>query len=382
MGTEAEKRLGPRATQIYESLLRDIRLGKYRAGQRLPTEKELCKKYDVSRPTLRKAIDHLVAEGHAEKVASTGVYVSGGGAEDRVSTVSFMYVRPGEMLFRLQRMALQRGFLLNVFCQDKTSWAPEAERAFLEAVKSRRHAALLAHCSPLEPRHGDLLALIATRGTRVIHVEHYSMELPEQEYILPDYRRAGHMAAMSLLLSDHWPIRVLGLDKTAPRSRMILEGTVRAISEHREPVEMEDVYMRCPPPGGDFRSRLQDFLRSIPENAGLVCMGPRYGRLVTTEAESLDFNPPSGIRPIGICGPIDPLEDVSFDCLDFNRRTLLEKALNAAVEDRHNPLRTLVEPRWVRAGEYNAQDHEQVETELTDRDPDSHDISFVADAKT
>ncbi|MBS3763642.1 MAG: hypothetical protein KGZ25_10115, partial [Planctomycetes bacterium] len=83
-----------------------------------------------------------------------------------------------------------------------------------------------------------------------------------------------------------------------------------------------------------------------------------------------------------ICGPIDPLEDVSFDCLDFNRRTLLEKALSAGVEDQHEALRSLVEPQWVRADMLNAQDRSEADNMSSGEESSSHGGSFVADTKT
>lgn len=61
--------------QLYDILLDDIKSGKYKAGELLPTENELIAKYDVSRITVRKAMDLLLNEGLIGKRRGYGTYV-------------------------------------------------------------------------------------------------------------------------------------------------------------------------------------------------------------------------------------------------------------------------------------------------------------------
>ena len=49
----------PLYERIYLEILNDIRSGKYETGVRLPSEKELCGIYNVSRITGKKAMDML-----------------------------------------------------------------------------------------------------------------------------------------------------------------------------------------------------------------------------------------------------------------------------------------------------------------------------------
>ena len=48
---------------IYEALRAQISAGRYAPGDTLPSENELCGRYAVTRPTVRKALDMLVADG-------------------------------------------------------------------------------------------------------------------------------------------------------------------------------------------------------------------------------------------------------------------------------------------------------------------------------
>ncbi len=52
-----------------------INTGELKKGQLIPSERELCKIYNMSRITVRMAIDELVRQGKLEKVQGKGTYV-------------------------------------------------------------------------------------------------------------------------------------------------------------------------------------------------------------------------------------------------------------------------------------------------------------------
>lgn len=67
----------PLYERIYLEILEDIRSGKYKAGERLPSEKELCEIYHVSRITGKKAMDMLAEEDIIIRMPGRGSFVSG-----------------------------------------------------------------------------------------------------------------------------------------------------------------------------------------------------------------------------------------------------------------------------------------------------------------
>lgn len=70
----AEKRIA-QYKQIENDLLQKINLGYYKKDDLIPTELELSNTYHVSRVTVRKATDNLVAKGLLTRVAGVGTFV-------------------------------------------------------------------------------------------------------------------------------------------------------------------------------------------------------------------------------------------------------------------------------------------------------------------
>jgi GntR family transcriptional regulator len=62
--------------QVEENLRRDIANRIYRPDQPIPTEIALQKKYDVSRETVRRAVNNLVLAGLVEKRKGVGTFVT------------------------------------------------------------------------------------------------------------------------------------------------------------------------------------------------------------------------------------------------------------------------------------------------------------------
>ena len=81
----------PQYKLVYEALRSQIASGRFAPGDLLPSEHELCAVYKVARPTVRKALDRLVAEGVIFKHQGKGSIVRGApkgiGILDRKSVV-------------------------------------------------------------------------------------------------------------------------------------------------------------------------------------------------------------------------------------------------------------------------------------------------------
>ena len=62
--------------QVEESLRQNIADGVYLLDQPMPPEIELQKRFNVSRETVRKAVNNLVLAGLVEKIRGVGTFVT------------------------------------------------------------------------------------------------------------------------------------------------------------------------------------------------------------------------------------------------------------------------------------------------------------------
>lgn len=72
----AQTKVVPLYQQIYEDIKSSIESGKYKEGDKLPTEQELSEKYGVSRITIRRAIGDLCANEYLLSRQGVGTFVS------------------------------------------------------------------------------------------------------------------------------------------------------------------------------------------------------------------------------------------------------------------------------------------------------------------
>jgi GntR family transcriptional regulator len=92
----------PRYLQIAEALRRDLR----GEGERIESEHQLCARFDVSRPTIRQALDVLVQEGRLYRHAGRGTFSTPSPGGDRrlrvIGTLGDMIALGDETWFKIE----------------------------------------------------------------------------------------------------------------------------------------------------------------------------------------------------------------------------------------------------------------------------------------
>lgn len=75
-----------RYRKIYLDILDDIKSGRVKIGDKMPTEQQLSKKYGVSRITSKKAFEMLVQEGLVNRIPGKGTFVTSDTREEKIKT--------------------------------------------------------------------------------------------------------------------------------------------------------------------------------------------------------------------------------------------------------------------------------------------------------
>ena len=335
-----------KADGILRALRAAIANGDYPVESQLPTEAELCERFSASRTSVRKALAHLVADGLVESRRGSGSYVRPTHADRPISqTISVMFPFDANSLASVQGRALALGHLICV--HTHADWSPATERRFLERVLDERHRALLAFCTPLAPRNDDLLQELSNRGTRVIHVEYYRESEPDQAFILPDYRRAGALAATTMLLAGYEHFASVSLTGDGPYAQIIRQGFREALEDHRVPAE-RILHLEMPP-GFDhlpqFREETRRRLGGLPANIGLIARSENTGELLVGAMRALGRSVPEDVGVVGVQHLLADRPTTGVDRIAFDWNALLEKSLVAACDPRWGSPREWIRPQ-------------------------------------
>ena len=78
---------------VKQDILSKISSGEYKANERILSERELCRHYSVSRTTIRKAIDELVADGVLIRSSGRGTFVADNRPEAKKKTGNILFLR-------------------------------------------------------------------------------------------------------------------------------------------------------------------------------------------------------------------------------------------------------------------------------------------------
>ena len=113
--------------QISEVITREINAGYYIDGQRLPTEKNMAKQYNVAVGTIRKSLDRLTKQGLIEKRHGSGNYICH--SENNGSIYAF---------FKLEKLEGGGGLPKAKIISVDTLKAPKELNKFIKSDKVHR----------------------------------------------------------------------------------------------------------------------------------------------------------------------------------------------------------------------------------------------------
>jgi DNA-binding LacI/PurR family transcriptional regulator len=192
--------------------------------------------------------------------------------------------------------------------------------------------------------------MIAAHGTRVVHVEPYSVNFPAQDFVLPDYRQAGQTAAATLMLAGYRNF-VFAHMSDSPFERLIEAGFAQALHDQGRSYNPDVNRYRVPDlhHKPELLSALEKEIRQMPPSTGILCRTPDNALIIQRLLRQQGRDIPGDVGLITVQCSCEPACE-TVDTLLLDRRLMLQKAVDHIIGGRGRRLRQLEAPQFVRRG--------------------------------
>ncbi len=233
---------------VADQLTRAIREGDFVAGQRLPSERDLAERFQVSRPTIREALIALDIQGLVEARQGSGLYVKTAALARQAPELDIgaFELTEARRLFEGEAAALAAALITDAEIRELEGIVTEirdenrrrvpgeqADRSFhLTIAKATRNSAILGVIEQLwDMRYKSPLCMNMLERARRVGVQ---PRVDEHERILEALRARDSKAARKAM-RDHLERVIAGLLKATEvealeRARSEVEATRQSVT--------------------------------------------------------------------------------------------------------------------------------------------------------
>ena len=203
------KAIVPKYKLIEQSLIKELKSGRYSLGVKLPTEKELMEKFDASRETVRKALDRLAVRGFIVRKPGVGTFVN---AERENQTVGIIVQQITSYIFPYVVLGAEDYLFRNGYKMllGNASEDPNKERQIItEWVESGVTGLIIDPvCSATKRSNKDYVETLVKEGIKVVLV-HSNWKIDGAGSVTLDDAYGGAKAAEIFHQFGHKRVAVL-----------------------------------------------------------------------------------------------------------------------------------------------------------------------------
>ena len=303
------KQYGPKYQQILDLLLRDILAGKYKSGQRFPSEAALVRQFGTSRITVGRAVRELRDRGLVERIAGSGTFMRTRSTAKSAALFGLLIPDLGETeIFepicsgiasapRTGSHALLWG-TTEPTLDSKEAQALQLCHQFIE----RRVAGVFFAPVELTPAKDETnLAIVqALEQARIpiVLLDRCFLPFPQRsqhDLVAIDHRRAGYLITEHLLRLGCRRIAFVGYSNGAASVEARIAGFREALLSFGAPLEAGSVRCLDSTEPAELEQLLQ---RQHPE--AFVCVNDRTAGRLMKAALDLRYRIPEDLRIVGI----------------------------------------------------------------------------------
>ena len=300
---------GPKYQQVYTVLRREIETGKWRPGDRLPTEADLGRTFEASRITVGRAVRELQSAGLVQRRAGSGTYVTSGNRPtlglsfgllipDLGETEIFEPMCQGMMASPLARQHALVWGSLNCDAASKQDRAWDLCRQYIARRVSGVFFAPLELSAPEDDVNRRIVRALDDARIPIVLLDRPALPYPESsdhDLVGIDNRSAGFRITDHLLRLGCERVAFVGVANAAATVDAREAGYREALYASGRPLD-HGAIRRIDPTDADSVRALMDACR--PD--GIVCANDRTaGRLMHTLLQ-LGYAIPRDVRLVGI----------------------------------------------------------------------------------
>ncbi|WP_334100391.1 GntR family transcriptional regulator [Thermotoga petrophila] len=199
----------PKYRIIEKFLIDEIKSGKYKHGDKLPTEKELMERFNASRETVRKALERLVVKNLVIRKPGLGTFVN---IEKKNKVVGILVQQITSYIFPYIALGAEEVLFANGYKMllGNASEDPHKERQIINEWLEVGVDGLIIDpvYSATKRSNRDLIGEIAKRGTKVVLV-HTNWDIEGVGSVVLDDWYGGEKAAEIFYQYGHRNVAVL-----------------------------------------------------------------------------------------------------------------------------------------------------------------------------
>ncbi len=329
----------PKYLQLKEEILSWIAGGRYRPGDKLPSENELAEQFSLSRQTVRQSIGELVQEGWLAREQGKGTFVSRQSGERRSSsgnrTVGVITTSISDYIFPsivrgIEAALKDKGYRLLL---SSTDHRKDRERESLEMMLSHSVCALIVE--PTKSAEGnpnfDNYLAIEDHGIPLLMINETYPDL-ECPSVRLDDDTGGFMAANYVLELGHR--RIAGFFKTDDLQGVRrMKGFIRACRERHLPSDGGTI-VRYSTEDKDRhpQSMLRELLLSDSPPTAIVCYNDQLAVSLLDTIRDLGLRIPEDLSIIGYDDSfLATATEIKLTTIEHPKSALGERAANLLI---------------------------------------------------
>jgi len=344
---------------VFEALKNEIASGKYRPGERFPTEWNLVDRFGFSRPTIAHALRDLETEGFLERRRGSGTYLT---AEKRLLKGYFGMIIPSHGLIEIftpicaaiSTCSQDLGYTL-LFGHVAAATIEEQEKRLLDLCSQYIHqnvaGVFLEPLLELKPEHENvnrkMLKLFEDSRIPVVLLDRDIVHFPERsayDLVGIDNLSAGYRVADYLIQSGARKLIFVTHQRLAPTVQQRIAGMCDALINAGIPLDASTIAYGNATDRSFVRAAVGRSKKNRPD--AVVCANDVTAMQFISTLAELGLHVPEDIRVAGFddvqhANLVSPaLTTVKQPCTEIG--TLAAKTLMRRILDPNTPPHTIL----------------------------------------